>query len=178
MEWRRRPKHTGRAQDLGSLQRARHTRDPGQVLCIHRRRAEVINEFEPADAMLRIAIDRQTVRTRAFRAGRTANGSPHTHGLSFDLKPRTVAEGRGSDVDSTYRTARLDHRSDIDERRMRGAPTECQFLSIAASAGGAQWPRFFADEELVREFPSTGVPTAVKHFHKARLDWVEANLPR
>jgi para-nitrobenzyl esterase len=46
------------------------------------------------------------------------------------------------------------------------------------SAGGPQWPRFFADEEFVMEFPSNGIPTAVKHFHKARLDWVEANLPR
>jgi len=46
------------------------------------------------------------------------------------------------------------------------------------SAGGPQWPRFFAEEEFVMEFPSNGVPAAVKHFHKARLDWVEANLPR
>jgi para-nitrobenzyl esterase len=46
------------------------------------------------------------------------------------------------------------------------------------SAGGPQWPRFFSDDEFVMEFPSNGVPTAVKHFHKARLDWVEANLPR
>jgi para-nitrobenzyl esterase len=46
------------------------------------------------------------------------------------------------------------------------------------SAGGPQWPRFFADEEFVMEFPPNGVPTPVRHFHKARLDWVEANLPR
>jgi para-nitrobenzyl esterase len=46
------------------------------------------------------------------------------------------------------------------------------------SAGGPQWPRFFTDEEFVMEFPSNGIPAAVKHFHKARLDWVEANLPR
>jgi para-nitrobenzyl esterase len=46
------------------------------------------------------------------------------------------------------------------------------------SAGGPQWPRFFVEEEFVMEFPSNGIPAAVKHFHKARLDWVEANLPR
>jgi para-nitrobenzyl esterase len=46
------------------------------------------------------------------------------------------------------------------------------------SAGGPQWPRFFVEEEFVMEFPSNGMPAAVKHFHKARLDWVEANLPR
>jgi para-nitrobenzyl esterase len=46
------------------------------------------------------------------------------------------------------------------------------------AAGGPQWPKFFSDDEFVLEFPSSGVPSVAKHFHKARLDWVEANLPR
>jgi para-nitrobenzyl esterase len=46
------------------------------------------------------------------------------------------------------------------------------------TAGGVQWPRFYSDDEFVMEFPANGVPTVAKHFHKARLDWVEANLPR
>jgi para-nitrobenzyl esterase len=46
------------------------------------------------------------------------------------------------------------------------------------SAGGPVWPKFYSDEEFVMEFAPSGVPTPIKHFHKARLDWVEANLPR
>ena len=28
------------------------------------------------------------------------------------------------------------------------------------------------------EFPATGVPSAAKHFHKDRIDWVEAGLTK
>lgn len=44
------------------------------------------------------------------------------------------------------------------------------------SAGGAPWPKFDAADEYVMEFPASGVPVAAKHFHKDRLDWVEAGL--
>jgi para-nitrobenzyl esterase len=46
------------------------------------------------------------------------------------------------------------------------------------SAGGPKWPRFDAAEEYVMEFPATGVPSTAKHFHKDRLDWVEAGLTK
>lgn len=45
------------------------------------------------------------------------------------------------------------------------------------SAGGATWPKFDLDQEYVMEFPAGGVPVAAMHFHKDRLDWVEANRP-
>ncbi len=44
------------------------------------------------------------------------------------------------------------------------------------SAGGTRWPKFDASDEYVMEFPASGVPVAAKHFHKDRLDWVEAGL--
>jgi len=44
------------------------------------------------------------------------------------------------------------------------------------SAGGAAWPKFDSTEEYVMEFPASGTPVASKHFHKTRLDWVEASL--
>ncbi|HEX3912329.1 MAG TPA: carboxylesterase family protein [Steroidobacteraceae bacterium] len=43
------------------------------------------------------------------------------------------------------------------------------------SAGGTPWPRFDPADEYLMEFPASGVPAASKHFHKARLDWTEAN---
>jgi para-nitrobenzyl esterase len=46
------------------------------------------------------------------------------------------------------------------------------------SAGGALWPRFTAADEYVMEFPASGIPVAAKHFHKDRLDWVEASLAK
>jgi para-nitrobenzyl esterase len=46
------------------------------------------------------------------------------------------------------------------------------------SAGGPKWPRFDAADEYLMEFPATGVPLAAKHFHKERLDWVEAGLTK
>jgi para-nitrobenzyl esterase len=46
------------------------------------------------------------------------------------------------------------------------------------SAGGAKWPKFDAADEYLMEFPASGVPVAAKHFHKDRLDWVEAGLGR
>jgi len=44
------------------------------------------------------------------------------------------------------------------------------------SAGGDRWPKFDAADEYVMEFPASGIPVAAKHFHKDRLDWVEAGL--
>jgi para-nitrobenzyl esterase len=46
------------------------------------------------------------------------------------------------------------------------------------SAGGVLWPRFEAADEYVMEFPGSGVPVVAKHFHKDRLDWVEAGVRR
>jgi para-nitrobenzyl esterase len=46
------------------------------------------------------------------------------------------------------------------------------------SAGGAPWPKFDAADEYVMEFPASGVPVTAKHFHKDRLDWVEAGLAK
>jgi para-nitrobenzyl esterase len=46
------------------------------------------------------------------------------------------------------------------------------------SAGGPVWPKFDAADEYVMEFPANGVPAAAKHFHKNRLDWVEAGLTK
>jgi para-nitrobenzyl esterase len=46
------------------------------------------------------------------------------------------------------------------------------------SAGGPAWPRFTAADEYVMEFPASGVPVTAKHFHKDRLDWVEAGLAK
>jgi carboxylesterase type B len=46
------------------------------------------------------------------------------------------------------------------------------------SAGGPPWPKFDTADEYVMEFPASGVPLAAKHFHKDRLDWVEAGLAK
>jgi para-nitrobenzyl esterase len=46
------------------------------------------------------------------------------------------------------------------------------------SAGGPPWPKFDAGDEYVMEFPASGVPVAAQHFHKDRLDWVEAGLAK
>jgi para-nitrobenzyl esterase len=46
------------------------------------------------------------------------------------------------------------------------------------SAGGAVWPKFDLADEHVMEFPATGIPVTAKHFHKTRLDWVEASLAK
>jgi para-nitrobenzyl esterase len=46
------------------------------------------------------------------------------------------------------------------------------------SAGGATWLKFDAADESVMEFPVTGVPVVAPHFHKDRLDWVEAGLTK
>ncbi len=46
------------------------------------------------------------------------------------------------------------------------------------SAGGPPWHKFDAADEYVMEFPASGVPLAVKHFQKDRLDWVEAGLAK
>jgi para-nitrobenzyl esterase len=46
------------------------------------------------------------------------------------------------------------------------------------SAGGAAWPKFDSTDEYVMEFPANGIPVAAKHFHKTRLDWVEASLAK
>jgi hypothetical protein len=46
------------------------------------------------------------------------------------------------------------------------------------SAGGPMYPNFDAGEGFVMEFPASGVTMAAKHFHKDRLDWVEAGLTK
>jgi carboxylesterase type B len=45
------------------------------------------------------------------------------------------------------------------------------------SAAEPNWPKFDLADEYVMEFPADGIPVAAKHFHKSRLDWVEASLP-
>jgi para-nitrobenzyl esterase len=45
-----------------------------------------------------------------------------------------------------------------------------------ASAGGAMWPKFDANNEVLMEFGFSGIPTVQKDFHKARLDWVEQGM--
>jgi para-nitrobenzyl esterase len=42
------------------------------------------------------------------------------------------------------------------------------------SAGGVLWPKFDPGQEYVMEFPANGIPVVAAHFHKPRLDWVEA----
>ena len=81
-------------------------------------------------------------------------------------------------VFNTPRAAGFDDEGKAIAAAANGYWTQFAKTGDPGSAGGPQWPRFFADEEYVMEFPSSGLPTAVKHFHKARLDWVEANLPR
>jgi para-nitrobenzyl esterase len=44
------------------------------------------------------------------------------------------------------------------------------------SAGGVKWPKFDLQDESLLEFPASGVPAVQTHFHKSRLDWVEASL--
>jgi para-nitrobenzyl esterase len=46
------------------------------------------------------------------------------------------------------------------------------------SAGGPIWPKFDLSDEYVMEFPASGMPAAAQHFHKQRLDWVEASLAK
>ena len=42
------------------------------------------------------------------------------------------------------------------------------------AAGGPTWPKFDASSEPLVEFPMNGTPVVQNHFHKQRLDWVEA----
>jgi para-nitrobenzyl esterase len=44
------------------------------------------------------------------------------------------------------------------------------------SAGGVKWPKFDLTDESLLEFPASGVPVVQTHFHRTRLDWVEASL--
>jgi para-nitrobenzyl esterase len=46
------------------------------------------------------------------------------------------------------------------------------------TAGGPMWPKFESADEFVMEFPANGIPVVAPHFHKARLDWTEANKPK
>jgi len=62
-----------------------------------------------------------------------------------------------------------------------GATASAYWVSFAKtgdpdSAGGAVWPKFDLSDEYVMEFPASGIPVAAKHFHRQRLDWVEASL--
>jgi para-nitrobenzyl esterase len=41
-------------------------------------------------------------------------------------------------------------------------------------AGGPAWPKFNTADEALVEFPMNGTPVVQNHFHKQRLDWVEA----
>lgn len=46
------------------------------------------------------------------------------------------------------------------------------------SAGGAAWPKFDGSTESLMEFGPQGAPHVQQHFHKARLDWVEARAAK
>ena len=42
------------------------------------------------------------------------------------------------------------------------------------AAGGPTWPKFDMANESLVEFPMNGTPVVQNHFHRERLDWVEA----
>jgi para-nitrobenzyl esterase len=46
------------------------------------------------------------------------------------------------------------------------------------SAGGPAWPKWDGTNESIMEFGPEGAPHVDQHFHKARLDWVEAHAPK
>ena len=81
-------------------------------------------------------------------------------------------------VFNTPRAAGFDEEGKAVAAAANGYWTQFAKTGDPGSAGGAPWPRFFSDDEWVMEFPANGVPIAVKHFHKSRLDWVESNQPR
>jgi para-nitrobenzyl esterase len=86
----------------------------------------------------------------------------------------------GGEIGYVFNTPRANSAFDDEGKAIAGAANRywAQFGKNGdpGKAGGPTWPKFDTADEALLEFPAGGVPTVQKHFHKDRLDWVEASL--
>jgi para-nitrobenzyl esterase len=110
--------------------------------------------------------------SQAQRAAEPAPASTAAHATLFGLV-------HGGEIAYVFNTPRATPFDDEGKAVASAANKyRAQFAKTGDpdSAGGPMWPKFDAADEYVMQFPASGVPEVAKHFHKDRLDWVEASL--
>jgi len=177
--------------DEASLTR-RATNGPERLAAIKDRREEFMAAFDPdhsnnADRIIALLITDVTISEpdRSLARLHVKHGQP-TYLYHFSYTPIAQREAlfglaHGGEIGYVFNTPRAGGFD--DEGKAIAAAANKYWAAFAKtgnpdSAGGATWPKFDANDEALLEFPAGGVPIAQKHFHLARLDWVERGMPK
>jgi para-nitrobenzyl esterase len=183
------PYLVGGNSDEASLTR-RDTNTAEVLARIQDRRAEFLAAFDPdntndAPRIVARLITDQTISEpdRALARAHAKQGLP-TYVYHFSYVPiaqRTTSFGlaHAGEILYVFNTPRS---GGFDEEGKAIASAANKYWAAFAkngdpgSAGGPVWPKFDEQDEALLEFPSGAVPVVHKHFHSARLDWVQQSL--
>jgi para-nitrobenzyl esterase len=161
-----------------------------RLAAIQSHRSELLSAYDPDNSgdadriMARLITDRTISEPdRDLARLHTQHGSP-TFVYHFSYTPssqRATLFGlpHGGELPYVFNTPRG---SGFDEEGKAVSLAANQYWAQFAksgdpdSAGGVKWPKFDLHDESLLEFPASGVAVVQTHFHKTRLDWVEASL--
>lgn len=181
------PYLVGGNSDEASLTR-RNVDASKRLAAITKRRAEFLAAFDPAktndaDRIIARLITDTSISEPDRALARLHSQHGHaTYVYHFSYIPvaeRATSFGlrHGGEIAYVFNTPRRNVLFDEEGKAIAVAANNywAAFARAGAPgrAGGPAWPKFDRKDEAVMEFGAGGVPVVRKHFHAARLDWVE-----
>jgi para-nitrobenzyl esterase len=123
---------------------------------------------------------------RALARLHAATGQPtyvyHFSYVPMSMRDQSFGLAHGGEIQYVFNTPRRGGQFDEEGAKIAQAANKYWVAfaktSDPGSAGGPQWPKFDANDEALMEFGFGGEPVLHKHFHKQRLDWVEASVSK
>jgi para-nitrobenzyl esterase len=118
---------------------------------------------------------------RALARAHAKTGQPtylyHFSYVPTSMRDRSFGTPHGGEIQYVFNTPRRGGSFDEEGQAIAEAANKYWVAfaksSNPGSAGGPTWPKFDAADESLVEFGSGGVPVVHKHFHAARLNYVE-----
>jgi para-nitrobenzyl esterase len=181
------PYLVGGNSDEASLTR-RSTQAVEQIATITQRRDDFMAAFDPdktgdVDRIVARLITDVTISEpdRALARLHSKHGqATYVYHFSYvpqSLRAKSFGLAHGGEISYVFNNPRAGTAFDDEGKAVASAANKywAAFAKTGdpGTAGGADWPRFEANNEVLVEFGFSGVPTVQKDFHKARLDWVE-----
>jgi len=123
---------------------------------------------------------------RALARAHAKTGQPtylyHFSYVPMSMRDQSFGTPHGGEIQYVFNTPRAGGSFDAEGAAIAQAANK-YWVAFAktgnpGSAGGPTWPKFDAADESLVEFGVGGVPVVHKHFHAARLNWVEKRAER
>jgi len=181
------PYLVGGNSDEASLSR-RSINATERLATITDKREEFLSAFDPdkagdADHIIARLVTDVTISEpdRALARWHSKHGfATYVYHFSYvpqSMRATSLGLAHGGEISYVFNTPRAGTAFD-DEGKAIAEAANHYWVAFAktgnpGSAGGPTWPKFDANDESLIEFGAGGVPVMQKHFHSARLDWVE-----